>query len=857
MKMQLLLASLEAENNVGDADRSNEDQQNTSKLGKSWKKPPWLDPDPHPEDLEKGWKAIQTGTLDSTSYGSLRLHYGTHSSLSKTHAQATALSIRGMTPEQEPRRRRIKTDPNKIEYLSDDEVIESRPVSAIPLSRSFDARGVMDGSRSGSLLDLIYTTDLKHNVSGGIYPETSHTDLRALEQGYPHYSHPPVLFISSQTIAYELLLDALLFGVLPIVYEYDATTLDALLIKLKFVLSGRQARSIGMFLDGDLRTLNVVPGHVTTVSSLDSSHNVRHFWEELTGNVVSLEQGGRVDIFSPVASTEEGTLLLQHLETLTGTKFSAPTHIAPTFRQIKSEWLGIKHGELSPPAVYFDQNKLNAWANMAEHVQEALSSIKNILKSYLTVQHTELSGRIAGQAVFECLGLVDSQRHFNQLSNMASLMVEGINTVSPYASSEEAVLHLSEYLREHAKSVVKPTAATEIITNGDMSEIHEFEAIPHKHQQEDGSIGNSSDEDASQFSSPEPRSVEQRTVVSQRLLQTEVTYMRTLSVFQTVFVLPLKAAIDSNKPIISAVNLRLMVSDVEAILSLSKVLIGDLAARLETWSATQCLGDVVLKFSGQLKVYTNYVNNYSVTLATVERCEEQSGAFRGFIKRHERQPASLMLSLTDFLLIPMTRISQYLDLLEELKRNTPKDHPDRRDVILASKAIRCIDDLIRETREHFRHDRQMQQLQSIIADCPKLVEGNRRFIGKTEVVQLKTPKGQKSRQHGFGGYQPVQDMGLFLFSDALVVTSLTTKHFPLERAFARNHHYLASVALTNLQVFDCPDSKYIHNAFILKTPKHRWTCQSYSQEAKFSWLSILETTRHAAIPIESTPGQLR
>ena len=84
-------------------------------LGKSWKKPPWLDPDPHPEDLEKGWKAIQTGTLDSTSYGSLRLHYGTHSSLSKTHAQATALSIRGMTPEQEPRRRRIKTDPNKIE----------------------------------------------------------------------------------------------------------------------------------------------------------------------------------------------------------------------------------------------------------------------------------------------------------------------------------------------------------------------------------------------------------------------------------------------------------------------------------------------------------------------------------------------------------------------------------------------------------------------------------------------------------------------------------------------------------------------------------------------------------------------
>ena len=41
----------------------------------------------------------------------------------------------------------------------------------------------------------------------------------------------------------QLLLDALLFGVLPIVYEYDATTMDALLFRLRLLLGGRQARS--------------------------------------------------------------------------------------------------------------------------------------------------------------------------------------------------------------------------------------------------------------------------------------------------------------------------------------------------------------------------------------------------------------------------------------------------------------------------------------------------------------------------------------------------------------------------------------------------------------------------------------
>jgi hypothetical protein len=862
--MQLLLATLEAEsagvNN--ETTKWSRDQRSESRLGKSWKKPPWLDPDPHPEDLEKGWKAIQTGTMDQTTFGSMQLHYGTHSSVSKTYSQATALTLRGLSPEKQLKKRRIKSDPNQTEYLSDDDGInESRPASAIPLSRLFDTQGVLDRSCPGSTQGLFYTTELKHDVSGGIYPDTLNIqNLKALDQGYPYHSHPPVLIISSKTLAYELLLDALLFGVLPVVYEYDATTMDALLFRLGLLLGGRQARSIGLFLDGDLRRLNVVPTGLTTISTLDSDHDVKHFWEELCSNIISTEQGGRVDIFSPVASTEEGTLLLQHLETLTGTRFSAPTHIAPTYRQMTSEWLGLKPGEMSPPVIYFEQNKLNAWANMAEHVQEALLSINTILKSYFTIQHKELASRLAGQAVFESLGLVDSQKHFNQLSAMSSIMVKGICTVSPQASDEEAVLQLADYLKSHAKTASKKITGTteEIIPNGNMTVSHEGIPSGDELSQENESIVDISTEEGSSVGSPHPRSGEQRSVVAHRLLQTEVTYMRMLSVFHFVFVLPLKAAIDSNKPIITAVNLRLVVSDVEAILSLSKLLIEDLKARLETWSANQCLGDVLVKFAGQLKIYTNYVNNYSVTLTTVERSQEQSSAFRAFIRKHERQPESLMLSLTELLLLPATRISQYLDLLEELRRNTPKDHPDRNDLITASRAIRQVNDLIRETRQHLRHDRRMMELQNTIVDCPILVEQNRRFIGETEVVQLKASKVQKYRQHSFSGYLPVQDIGLFLFSDALVITYLKTKHFPLERAFTRTHYYLASVALTNLQFSDCPDSKYVSNAFMLKTPKHQWMCQSHSKEAKFSWLSILEATSRAAIPLAiSTPGPFR
>lgn len=44
-----------------------------------------------------------------------------------------------------------------------------------------------------------------------------------------------------------------------------------------------------------------------------------------------------------------------------------------------------------------------------------------------------------------------------------------------------------------------------------------------------------------------------------------------------------------------------------------------LTQRLNEWSPAQNLGDVFIKFGQQLQRYTNFFNNYSVILKTIDK----------------------------------------------------------------------------------------------------------------------------------------------------------------------------------------------------------------------------------------------
>lgn len=112
---------------------------------------------------------------------------------------------------------------------------------------------------------------------------------------------------------------------------------------------------------------------------------------------------------------------------------------------------------------------------------------------------------------------------------------------------------------------------------------------------------------------------------------------------------PLTAALNSNRAILSFADVHIVLSPVTLILELNRykrtlhistfdllvvrvcgpprafvrcrAFLVDLQARLQQWSADQCVGDVFVKLCSKLRVYTNYLNNYTTALHTVDKVE--------------------------------------------------------------------------------------------------------------------------------------------------------------------------------------------------------------------------------------------
>ncbi|EPQ03267.1 Epithelial cell-transforming sequence 2 oncogene [Myotis brandtii] len=300
-----------------------------------------------------------------------------------------------------------------------------------------------------------------------------------------------------------------------------------------------------------------------------------------------------------------------------------------------------------------------------------------------------------------------------------------------------------------------------------------------------------------------------RTRVAGELLQSERKYVQMLEIVRDVYVAPLRAALSSNRAILSAANLQIIFSDILQVLSLNRQFLDNLRDRLQEWGPAHCVGEIFLKFGSQLNTYTNFFNNYPVVLKTIEKCREMVPAFRAFLKRHDKTIVTKMLSLPELLLYPSRRFDEYVHLLYALRLHTPAEHADRGDLTTA------ID--------------QMKTYKGYIDQI--LSEVNRYLIRVQDVAQLHCCDEEISFYLRL--YEHTRDLSLFLFNDALLVAIRSTSHTPFERTSKSTYQFIASVALHRLLVEDIPDSK---------CPKHEWICATEAEDDKFLWLSVLLNT---------------
>uniref|UniRef100_A0A8C6FFJ1 Epithelial cell transforming 2 like n=1 Tax=Moschus moschiferus TaxID=68415 RepID=A0A8C6FFJ1_MOSMO len=644
------------------------------------------------------------------------------------------------------------------------------------------------------VLSSLESLPKRSNISGcHSYPLLSKKNWRGVyknDSGSSNAVQPHFILISSRIPAYEMVANSVRAGIISVVYEHSGLTLETLLYLIEKALDGQTAQSVGIFSDGDSREINLLQGYKIGIKNL-LRPEVRDFWEKLGSCVAPKEEGGHVDLFVPLGASEAGIEVLSQLSQLTGTLFTAPTGIATgSYQHLLSDWLG-RQWDTVPPSIYFSESKLQTWSSLTDFLEDTLKAVRKQLSPLFKELQKNISGRMIGQFVFDTMSVA------NILNNqeIVQALADGLIQLSKENSERDVI---EDNPQDTKPSLSKNDPNFELLVN-----------LERKLQLD---------------------SAEKRTRVVRELLQSERKYVQMLEIVRDVYVRPLRAALSSNRAILSAANIQIMFSDILQILCLNRRFLDDLRNRLQEWGPTHCVGEIFIMFGSQLNTYTNFFNNYPVVLKTIEKCREMIPAFRAFLKRHDKTIVTKMLSLPELLLYPSRRFEEYIHLLYALRLHTPAEHIDRGTLTIAIDQIK--------NYKGYIDQKILLDIQRLIWGCPTLSEANRYLIRVQDVAQLHCCDEDISFYLRL--YEHTCDLSLFLFNDALLVSSRGTSHTPFERTSKSTYQFIASVALHRLIIEDIPDSKFIKNAFILQGPKHEWICATEVEDDKFLWLSVLQ-----------------
>ncbi|XP_015201938.2 epithelial cell-transforming sequence 2 oncogene-like isoform X2 [Lepisosteus oculatus] len=650
----------------------------------------------------------------------------------------------------------------------------------------------------GTLQKQLLVTSLKSlpkrkNVSSGspypVPPQRMNTEK--ICGSPPCQSALHVLLVSSRVPGYEMLLYSTKVRVVPLLYDYCGTTLEALLYRVEQALQGQVTQSVGIFTEGNPGEIALLQDCTITERTV-LSPKVREFWEKLSGYV---SEGGSVDIFFPLAVSEPGKDIISKISTLTGLDVSTPIGITTgSYHHILSEWLGRTSG---PCSSYFNEAPLLWWCRQAERLDQILKSLGEQMRPQLSELQAEMCGRVIGQFLFDAAAV--SEIHADL--ELTRALTEGLAELSR-DRCENPLEFLSEFLQRRAEGGSGEKSHKAFLTECDPGNLTEH---PKSVAAQVGSA-------------------DRRTVFARELLHSERGYVQLLEVIRHVYVRSLRAALSSNRAILSSSSVLIIFTDILDILEINSQFLEELTERLQEWGPAQCVGDVCVKFGARLRSYTNFFNNYSTIVRTIDKCRETIPSFRAFLKRHDKTLGTKMMSLHDLLLLPSTRFEEYLSLLHGVSSHTPPEHPDHAHLSSALDTLTRYRDFIRQLKQTVNGDSKMMEAQKMIQSCPNLMEANRYLIRIQDVAQLSSP-------------------------DKEINASLSRhiSHVPFEHGCKRTLVFLASVALHRLAIADITDTKYVKNAFALQGPKRQWICATEREEDKFTWISALQSAVNAAI----------
>ncbi len=150
------------------------------------------------------------------------------------------------------------------------------------------------------------------------------------------------------------------------------------------------------------------------------------------------------------------------------------------------------------------------------------------------------------------------------------------------------------------------------------------------------------------------------------ILSSEQKYVDSLQLAIDEFQRPMLrlAASRQNARVVSRSEVTDIFSTLEIIVELNRGLLTELKERLGQWPSVQRFGDLFIRMSPILRLYSGYVRNFDVAQRTLLEKRETSSAFVEFLEEAEKRTGGHHLE--SYLIMPIQRIPRYQMLLSGL-----------------------------------------------------------------------------------------------------------------------------------------------------------------------------------------------
>ncbi|XP_037684294.1 rho guanine nucleotide exchange factor 10-like protein isoform X3 [Choloepus didactylus] len=198
-----------------------------------------------------------------------------------------------------------------------------------------------------------------------------------------------------------------------------------------------------------------------------------------------------------------------------------------------------------------------------------------------------------------------------------------------------------------------------------------------------------------------------------------------------------------------------------------------LSSRVAEWDSTEKIGDLfVASFSKSmvLDVYSDYVNNFTNAMSIIKKACLTKPAFLEFLKRRQVSSPD-RVTLYGLMVKPIQRFPQFILLLQDMLKNTPRGHPDRISLQLALTELETLAEKLNEQKRLADQVAEIQQLTKSVSDrssLNKLLTSGQRQLLLCETL-TETVYGDR------GQLIKSKERRVFLLNDMLVCANINFK----------------------------------------------------------------------------------